>query len=210
MDKPQQDGAGAEGLDDVVLDSNNNSTESLPGLPEIPNLPATENEEQDISMRSDTADFLEETLEINNALEIEDAIYQLDGNNSNSESEEDEFGLNDVFGQHRSQKRPRLQLDSSSEEESAPTNVNVESESEDETEQGNQAEADVNTGAKLFMKDGRQHVVIPTTGPCYIFLKSNRKKPSTILRHINDLLNVYQVFIIKTFFIFSLSIFSAQ
>ena len=128
-------------------------------------------------------------------------IHQLDGNNSDSSDGGDEYGLNDVFGlnRSRSQKRPRLQVDSSEgeEEERAtappgrPGNVTVDS--EDDSEERNEKDADLQTGAKFFSKDGRDHVVYPSTGRTYIFLKSNSKKPSTILRHVNDLLTIYQV-----------------
>ena len=40
---------------------------------------------------------------------------------------------------------------------------------------------------------GRPHVKYPCTGELFIFNKPNNYKPSTIERHVNDILNIFEV-----------------
>ena len=144
--------------------------------------------------RSCEADFVEDEVDPMEVHDLVDAILQFDGNNDSDS--DDEFGLNDLFNVHRNNKRPRLDpimldYDVEEDDDEEPT-VTDHAGMEEELEE-NPREADVNTGASKITKDGREHVVYPSTGPCYIFLKSNRAKPSTIRGHINDLLTIYQV-----------------
>ena len=217
--------------DESIPDTNNNSTDSLPGLSghgdpspdpglvdsddEDDEGPVTNTPREQVQISPNShggQDCLEEELEMNTGMECDD-IFQADGNDT--DSEEEDYGLNDeIFGYYPSQKRPRIQVDSDpgeTEQASRIQNENMDEESgnEGDDEQDNPCEADTETGAKTYMKDGREHVVFPSTGPCYIFLKSNRSKPSTIFRHVNDLLTIFEVLnndhsvskkIIKTFF----------
>ena len=46
---------------------------------------------------------------------------------------------------------------------------------------------------KIIVNKGREHVIIPNTGPSYIFNRSHRAKPSTIYRHCNDLISLSEI-----------------
>ena len=50
-----------------------------------------------------------------------------------------------------------------------------------------------NEARKVVDELGREHFCYPCTGPFYVFLKSNTHKPSTIERHMNDIMNITQV-----------------
>ena len=153
MDQPPKDGSNVQFDEEIVLDPNNNSTDSLPGqLPEPEDHDVIEEEGAgQASPRRPHDDPIEETLEMNTAVEIEDTILQLDGNNSDSSDADDEFGVNDVFGLNKSRKRRRVQIDSSEgdgeEEERATAPLgqprNVTSDSEDEGEERNEKEANL-------------------------------------------------------------------
>ena len=140
-------------------------------------------------------------------MEVSDEISQVDGVDS-TESDED-YGEDDI-GVYRRSKRPRLaavqRIESDSEEEeNAPAPVNTargddDIELETSTEEISDTEAEetvtdavTSTGAQRIVKNGREHVKIPSTGPTYVFMKSHRSKPSTIFRHVNDLLSMYEV-----------------
>ena len=136
------------------------------------------------------ADFVEEEVDPMEVHDL-DTILQFDGNNDSDS--DDEFGLNDQSNVHRNNKRPCLDLimldyDIEADDDEDPkvpdhadNNFGMEKELEE-----NPKEANVNMGA-------REHVVYPSSGPCYIFLKSNRAKPSTIRGHVNDLLMIHQL-----------------
>ena len=40
---------------------------------------------------------------------------------------------------------------------------------------------------------GQKHLVVPSVGPSFVFMRSSRKKPSKIFCHVNDILNISQV-----------------
>ena len=187
-------------------DVNNNSPEILPEIPvpdallsvDTDQAPGTAQgceigsvEDSPEAAHSYEVDNVEDDMDPMEVHELVDSILQVDGEND-SESD-DEFGLNDPFNVDRNSKRPHLDLISLDCE--IDEDVDEESPVTEEEPEENPREADVNTGANKIIKDGREHVVYPSTGPCYIFLKSNRARPSTIRGHVNDLLTIYQVFI---------------
>ena len=45
----------------------------------------------------------------------------------------------------------------------------------------------------MILKEEREHIVYPNTGRSYVFYKSHRAKPSSISRHVNDILNIAEV-----------------
>lgn len=128
----------------------------------------------------------------------EDSILQVDGG-EDSDSD-DEFGVNDFL---RTRKRPRLiepidELDEDSnddtEAERAETDVNCNysSDEDDETDNAESITVEIQPDTDKLTKDqlNRDHVPYPSTGPCYVFYKSNRTMPSNIARHVNDLLTI--------------------
>ena len=43
------------------------------------------------------------------------------------------------------------------------------------------------------MKNYRKHVLTPHTGPSFVFFKGNSAKPSSVSRHMNDILSIAEV-----------------
>jgi len=128
-------------------------------------------------------------------LSIEDAICQLDGNDSDS----DDFGEEDFIGILRRTSQRNNQVISSSEEDTGGSDDETSNPDdvipthEDELNEEIETEAVFNTKGILTKdKYGRDHVSYPSTGPSYVFLKSNRAKPSNIWSHVNDIMTIYE------------------
>ena len=137
-------------------------------------------------------------------LEFSDEICQVDGADDESSESEEEFDYDNLFRVVQPQ-RKRARIESDNEDD-----PNVE-ESEEEDETNPPQSAPTNDGdrgsnsedeefqmpefpsAKFYTKDGRKHVCIEHTGPTYIFFKSHQSKPSSISRHINDVLTIAEV-----------------
>ena len=64
-----------------------------------------------------------------------------------------------------------------------------------DSEESESSDDDSNQNKFYTVEDelGRPHIKYPCTGEFFIFNKPNNYKPSTIERHVNDILNIYQV-----------------
>ena len=163
--------------------------------------PETNNPRSDISEEGENVerlDLLREELPLVTAEEEDfvDEIMQLDGTNDSSGSEEDEFEFDLFRGAQPQSKRARVESD----EEDDPNVEESEEERENNSEPNStaaateEAEEDFEMpefpGVKFVMKNGRKHVATAHTGPTYVFFASHQMKPSTISRHVNDILTI--------------------
>ena len=149
------------------------------------------------------------TLMSFNLVEVHDEfmpeIQQIDGNLDSSSSEE-EFDIdfaNPVV-------RPRLQArqicsdeEDTDDQSSSEAETQRSSDKEDnndqsfETDDLSTSQRQVNIGnltkaETVLDSNGREHIKIPNTGETYVFYKSHRAKPSSISRHVDDLLTIDQ------------------
>ena len=143
-------------------------------------------------------------------LNLSDEIDQLDGANDPSSGSEDEFGEDDMnvfrsagpmrkIARIESEDEYSSNTDESENEhnqdvdESEEENEVIPQQQEDQEDEGQLVTVSDFPEAKYVMKDGRNHVSIPHTGNVYIFFKSPQAKPSSISRHINDILTIAEV-----------------
>ena len=142
--------------------------------------------------------------------EVNDNILsQLDGaDSSESDMDEDEeFNTDNMFYLGNRSKRPRLapfmEIQSSDSEQEnsdsdrqpiiSPETLEEEVDSEEPTDPEPQTSSFKVPKEKIILHNGREHVILPNTGPSYIFNRSHRAKPSTIWRHCNDLISLSEV-----------------
>ena len=72
-----------------------------------------------------------------------------------------------------------------------------ESEEEDSSDESGKEDSALLTRLKskvIWDEDGRAHITVPATGPSVVFYKSNRAKPSSISRHVEDILTLLDAF----------------
>jgi len=161
-------------------------------------LPNEKDDTEKVNMKISPQEQLDDGLKLEEDLEpfyghnyeltVDDAITQLDG--GNSESDSDEFGVEDIFKTRASKKR-RIVL-SDDELDSNSSNEEEDSGEDDQTDEVITTKASFNKNNVTRDKSGREHISYPSTGPCYIFLKSNRARPSSISAHVNDIITIYE------------------
>ena len=138
-----------------------------------------------------------------------DILSQLDGaDSSESDMDEDEeFNTDNMFHLGNRSKRPRLapfmEIQSSDSEEEnsdsdrqsivSPEALELEDDNAEPTDPESQTSTFNVPQEKIIVHNGREHVILPNTGPSYIFNRSHRAKPSTIWRHCNDLISLSEV-----------------
>ena len=157
-------------------------------------------------MPTDLAVDSQDLVEVFGYSDVNDNILtQLDGADSSESDidEDEEFNTVDMF-RNRS-KRPRLALfiqsSDSEQENSDPDRQSIVSPEALEVEVDNEEPTDPEPltstfnvpKKKIILHKGREHVILPNTGPSYIFNRSHRAKPSTIWRHCNDLISLSEV-----------------
>ena len=166
-----------------------------------------EREESDVAepgVRILQSDDLQEELPQVDAegLAFFDEILQLDGAADGTDESESEEDFDMEWLNEAQPQRKRRRIDSEDE-----ADLNVETMSDDETTppvQTNVADRDSSSEneefempefpqAKFVTKDGRKHVTTPHTGPAFVFFKSHQTKPSSISRHVNDILTIANV-----------------
>ena len=140
--------------------------------------------------------------------EVTDNIFsQLDGvDSSESDMDEDEeFNTYNMFHLRNRSKRPRvapvIQSSDSEQENSDSDRQSIVSpetlEEEVNNEEPKDPEPQISTfnlpKEKMIQHNGREHVILPNTGPSYILCRSHRAKPSVIWRHCNDLISLAEV-----------------
>ena len=140
--------------------------------------------------------------------EVTDNIFsQLDGvDSSESDMDEDEeFNTYNMFHLGNRSKRPRvapvIQSSDSEQENSDSDRQSIVSpetlEEEVNNEEPKDPEPQISTfnlpKEKMIQHNGREHVILPNTGPSYILCRSHRAKPSVIWRHCNDLISLAEV-----------------
>lgn len=176
---------------------------------EEPNL-RTNNPRTDISDEENVELFDDPRVELP-LNEVVDEISQLDGADDNSSESGDEFEMDFLKGvqpqtfrgaQPR-RKRQRIESEQEDSEEEVVTENNAEptaggsgdnsSPQEEEESAEEEFEMPEFPAAHFVMKEGRKHVAIAHTGPTYVFFASHQKKPSTISRHVNDILTIAEV-----------------
>merc|ERR1712227_801987 len=118
-------------------------------------------------------------------------LPQLDGNYSSEYSTDSD----EETSVSKPSKRARIESDSSTtdseEPPSASNRMSVDSSDESEGEEYTDASRRLLNKLRskvIFDQNGRAHVQVPGTGPSVVFYKSNRAKPSSISRHVDDII----------------------
>lgn len=126
----------------------------------------------------------------NNDEIMPEVIIQTDGAASSSSS--DEFGEDYDFPQANMKRHIRIVSD----EEQCDSDRDHDTDSDSEEDiilNSEDIDSDfIEPGAdKIIERNGRKHIKIPATGRAFVFYKSHRAKPSSISRHVDDIVTMY-------------------
>lgn len=174
-----------------ILSNNNSEDERLSNVSNDEEKLSNQINNERLSKVHTDAGIIEDDSEVE---EESKPLSQLDGNNSSDYSSDEGFTP-------PAMKRPRVESDSeSTENEENEANLSTsteEDQSSDDSDSGELNEYRRDLLQRLQSKVihdqyGRAHIKVPRTGPSLVFYKSNRAKPSTISRHVDDILTLME------------------